>query len=970
MKSSKNRPLRISRKKNASVPQHLYSNTDKIIKIVGIGASSGGLEAFESFFKCMPFNSGMAFVLVTHLDSKHTSLMTEIISKYTKMGVITVTHGMKVNANTVYVLPPNKNIVLEGNTLCLIKQNEPHYTNKPINVFFRSLALARGQDAIAIVLSGAGNDGAQGLKYIKKYKGLTLVQSPATAQYDGMPQKAIQGGHVDEILDIESMPQRLSKCYDVIGKAPSILKQIFSMLRAQAGHDFSGYKSNTIYRRIEKQMRIHSCKDMVSYLALLNTNPNYVKDLCKDLLIGVTSFFRNPEAFQGLQEAIMQMLTDKDKQQSFRVWIPACSTGEEAYTIAIIIQECINKSKFQGSVQIFATDLDIDALAKARFANFSQNIESDVNKKLLKKYFVKEKNRYKISREIRKMVVFGAQNLILDPPFTMLDLISCRNLLIYLNSDLQKKIFPIFHFSLKPKGILFLGTSESIAGYVDLFQPLDKKSKIYVRKDFKSDRKSFPNYSFNINMHSDLKISPSVDLLTTEKVTLTKFISKYVLDNYLHAALVMDSSGNLLLLHGKMSYYLNIREHPDASLNVFDLIPSRLGKVFTAAMRTALISKTEVIKNNVIFEKAEDNILINLKILSLKKLLPEKKVFLLIFEKVIMPEQIEKNLKKYPSMLKMSKRIIELEEELQYSKEILQNTLEDHQSNNEELQSTNEELQSTNEEIETSKEELLSLNEELVIVNAELQTQIDRMVLINDDMNNLLNSTEIIALFLDNDLQIKRFTPRVKEISSLRMSDIGRPYFHFANNIKYANLTADIQKVIITHEAKSLEVESSSGKWYQLTIMPYVTLSDNYDGVVIIFTDVTEYNLCVKKLNDANHHLNISNQNLENILQVVQEPLLILDSNLKVLRINASFKAFFPINHNVLQQPVQEIFNKFFDSRKFLLNLKQVLKTGLAMKDFEMEVSKPIKRKIRINVNHFLNGKSQNMLILTLDFVK
>jgi two-component system CheB/CheR fusion protein len=935
------------------------------IKIVGMGASAGSLDAFELFFKHMPIGTGLAFVLITHLDSNHISVMTEIISKFTDMRVLTVTNRINVQSNTIYVIPPNKNIILQDNTLHLIEQDEPHYKNKPIDVFFQSLAEQRGKEAVAIVLSGTGDDGTKGLKFIKKNQGLILVQDPKTTKFDGMPKKAIQSGLVDFILKIKDMPNKLRQ--PSANVATGILQQIYALLFQHAGHHFSGYKLTTIYRRIEKQMLIHGIKDIAEYLTLLKKDADCIKDLYKDLLIGVTGFFRNPEAFEKLKDLVLQALVSKDKDYAFRVWIPACSTGEEAYTIAIIIKECVDKCKFQGRVQIFATDVDKDALIKARLGVYSQSIEAAIEEKLLKKYFVVTHNGYKIRSDLRKMMVFGVQNVILDAPFTMLDLISCRNLLIYLNNESQQKVISIFHFSLKPKGILLLGTSEGIAGNSDLFQLADKRCKIFSRKNTKSTHHALVNYTFNKNYN--VNIASTSNFLNNEKSILSKQLDKILQNNSVHAAMVIDHSGDILLMQGKMAHYLNTLEHHSFTPNLFDLIQPRLHDVFISAIKAASSTKSEI-KNNIIFKKDNDKVLLDLKIISLKKLLPNKKTFILIFDKVIMPEQIEKNLKKYQSLVKMSKKIISLENDLQDSNEALQAALEEHQSNHEELQSTNEELQSTNEEIETSKEQLLSLNEELVIVNTELQTQIDKLVSINDDMSNLLHSTEMMALFLDKNLKIKRYTPRLLDLIALQPSDVGRYYYHFANNIKYPHIDQDIKKVLSSHVPKSLEVESKHGHWYQVVIMPYKTLSKVYDGVVITFNSITHYKKCMKELTDSNISLTEMNQNLENILEIVKQPIMMIDHQLKILKVNPAFLAYFP---KIKKSPINSYFYDFFDAMnntKFLTALKKVLKKGETLINFEIKATHPLPaRKLSINANRVIHKDGNQMLLLTLSII-
>lgn len=820
--------------KNLIVKEKPQSNpllTDKKqhrLKIAALGASAGGLQAFELFFKNLRIEEDMAYVVISHLDSTHVSMLPELIASYAALPVSVITNGLRVQNKHIYVIPPNKNIVIKHGILYLLEQEKPHYSNLPINFFLQSLAEERTEDAIVVILSGAGTDGSLGLKAIKREGGLTFVQDPLTTEHDGMPKSAISTGLVDFILPPEKIPEQISKClhFGIVknGKASEDLQQIFLMLKARTGHDFSAYKLNTICRRIERQMNTHHTSSVGSYARFLRTHPTEIDLLFKDLLIGVTNFFRDPDAFESLKnDVLIKLFKSKPDDYCFRVWVPGCSTGEEVYSIAIILRECLEETKRYFNIQIFGTDIDLSALEIARSGIYPETIMNDVIQSRYKRFFIKENNKIRVKKEIREMVVFGSQNIIKDPPFTKLDLICCRNLLIYLSQDLQKKLLPIFHYSLKPKGILFLGTSEAIAGYVDLFKMVTKKWKIFERKD--ADNYTHAVFNFpSISRITELAAVPSsFKNLMEGKNDITNVIRRFLLINYVPPCFVINRLGDILYTHGKVPSYIQFPSIEN-EFNLFKILPKDIKLKIKNTVKQSLNTNKEMLnKHLTVKRKGSTALLINVRVKPLVDIESISGVVCVIFENIISNKSAKLTQTKYQSITKMSKKIIELEQELQYTKESLQTTIEELQSSNEELQSSNEELQSTNEEIETSKEELQSLNEELVIINTELQTRIDQLASVNDDMNNLFNSTEISAIFLDNDLKIKRFTPKAQDLIHLIQNDIGRPIRHFATNIKYEKLIDDIEEVLKSLIPKSFEVLSKDGHWY---FDPYSALSN------------------------------------------------------------------------------------------------------------------------------------------------
>jgi len=860
------------------------------------------------------------------------------------MPVLSIRDGMKAQGDTVYVIPPNTNITINDGILHFVKQPKPHYLNLPINFFLEALAEDKKENAIAIILSGSGSDGSLGIKAIKSQEGLVMVQDPLTAKYDGMPQSAVNTGMTDYVLAIEQMPDYLFKHLQHGGvnekKISAEIQQIFSILRTHTGHDFTSYKINTIYRRIKRQMLLHHINVLANYVKFLSDNPHEVKTLLKDLLIGVTSFFRDPGAFEVLKQSILpKLLKNKTDQYCIRIWIPGCSTGEEVYSIAIILKECLEEMKSYATIQIFATDIDFNALETARAGLYPESIESEISAERLKRFFIKENHAYRIRKEIREIVVFGAQNIIKDPPFTKLDIICCRNLLIYFNGALQKKLFPIFHFSLKPKGILFLGTSEAIGGYDDLFKLVAKKWKIFERKD--ADVYPYIGFNFSPVSYNNEFVSLPVYKRNpaVEKNEMHDAIREFLIDSFAPTCLIINKKGDIIYNQESAQVYLSLGAKMDGN-NLLAILPLKIKRELTTFLRKTshrpeCIEYTNFPIKNVRGKPAA----VNLKI---SRIVDDGRIgnlFLVVLEKAA--TRPTKKSKAYGSASQMRDKINELEDELQDTKESLQATIEELQSSNEELQSTNEELQSTNEEIETSKEELQSLNEELVSVNSELENKLDQLASIHDDMNNLFNSTEIAAIFLDNELHVKRFTPKAQELVRLIPSDIGRSIQDFATNIKYKNLINEIKEVQKTLIPKQFEAHSRNSKDYLVRILPYRTLSNMIDGVIITFddiSDVTSHKKNEKKLQELNEALKESIKFTMNIIDSVSEPMLVLSGDLKIISANQSFYEFFKVNTDeTLNKYIYQIGNEQWNIPEFRKKLEEVIKKDVNLKSFVID---------------------------------
>jgi len=852
---------------------HEESGKTKVsFPIVGIGASAGGLSAFEAFFSGMPADTdpGMAFVLVQHLAPDHKSILTELIRRYTRMQVTEVEDGMVVQPNCAYIIPPNRDMAFLHGALQLLEPANPRGQRMPIDFFFRSLAHDQHERAICIVLSGTGTDGTMGVRAIKGEGGMVMAQNPDSTEYDGMPRSALSTGLVDYELPPAEMPaQLIAYVAHAFGKSPwpvtatapkneNSLKKIFILLRAQTGHDFSLYKPNTINRRIERRMAVHQIQSIDGYVKYLQMTPQEVEALFRDLLIGVTNFFRDVDAFDTLEHLVIpKLFAGKPAGSVIRVWVPGCSTGEEAYSIAILLQEHCEELKKSFTIQIFATDIDSQAIAAARIGLYPASIATDISPERLAHFFSGEPGggSYRIHKTIRDMLVFSEQNVIKDPPFSKLDLISCRNLLIYMGGDLQKKLIPLFHYALNPGGMLFLGTSETVGEYSDIFDILDRKSKLYLRKeDFPGMHRSVLGRYLPAMTILDVQHPKAAEkILVPRKLPMRELTEQALLQQIAPAGALVNGQGNILYLHGRTGMYLEPAQGESGINNILKMAREGLRRDLTTALYKAVSSK-EIVRYNGLRVKTNSHYTsVNLTIrpvINDPESTTETPLFIIIFEEAQSADKTNGDLLSVSSdpTSEEAARILSLKQELRAKEEFLQTANEELETSNEELkssseemQSVNEELQSTNEELETSKEELQSLNEELATVNTELQTKVLDLSRVNNDMNNLLSGTGIGTVFVDHHLRILRFTPAITQIINLIKSDMGRPVSHIVSNlVGYDNLIKDIRLVLDTLIPKEVEVQTIENKWYMLRILPYRTLDNVIEGAVITFVDITE----------------------------------------------------------------------------------------------------------------------------------
>ena len=817
--------------------------------IVGIGASAGGLEALEQFLGHVPAGSGLAFVIVQHLDPTQKGIMPELLQRATRMEVFQVKDRTKVRPDCVYVIPPNKDMSVLHGVLHLLEPTSPRGLRLPIDFFLRSLAQDQQERSIGVILSGMGSDGTLGLRAIKEKAGVVLVQESATAKFDGMPRSAIDAGLADIVAPVGELPGKIIAYLHrspliartdvaVEDKTQSALEKAVILLRAHTGNDFSLYKRNTLQRRIERRMGIHQIHKMAAYVRYLQENSQEVDLLFKELLIGVTNFFRDPAAWEQLRkEAIPALLAHRSPGQALRAWVPGCSTGEEAYSLAMVFKEAVELAKPKGNftLQLFATDLDRDAIDKARQGFFPENIAADVPEEQLERFFAKEVRGYRVRKEIREMVIFAPQNLILDPPFTKLDFLCCRNLLIYLTAEVQKKLLPMFHYSLNPGGILLLGSAETIGDHTDLFAPLNGKSRLFRRTEsnLRSEAFVFPS-SFS---SASLAAAPDASPAPKSPVSLQTVADQLVLSHYAPPAVLTNDKGDICYVSGRTGKYLEPAAGK-ANWNIFAMAREGLRYELGGAFQKALRKKGVVVLRGLKVGTNGGSLCVDVTVQQLNEPGPLLGLVMIVFTDVAAPAAAKAS-GRPPKPPARSLRLTELEQELRQVRGDARANHEEMQTSQEELRSANEELQSTNEELMTSKEEMQSLNEELQTVNAELQTKADEHALASNDMKNLLDSTDIATLFLDKDLNVRRFTPQATKIIKLIPADVGRPITDIVSDLNDPTLADDVREVLRTLASREKPVAARNGRWFTVRIMPYRTMDDRIDGVVITFMNIT-----------------------------------------------------------------------------------------------------------------------------------
>jgi two-component system CheB/CheR fusion protein len=892
---------KVSKATSASVEKNVLPESS-LFPIVGIGASAGGLEAIEQFISNVPENSGMAYVVVQHLDPTQKGMLPELIQRVSKMKVFQVKDKLAVKQNCVYVIPPNTSMSILNGTLRLSKPIETRGLRLPIDFFLRSLADDRQELSVGLILSGMGSDGSSGLGTIKERNGIVMVQDPATAKFDSMPRNAMDSVQVDIVAPANELAEKLvaylkhipfiKSSIDLEVRDKSSLEKIIILLRTYTGNDFTLYKKSTIYRRIERRMGVHKIDKISSYVHFLHENPKEIDILFKELLIGVTNFFRDPAVWEKFGKNVLpEILSNLPAGSNLRAWVPACSTGEEAYSLAIVFKETLEKIKpaRRITLQIFATDLDNDAIEAARKGQFPVNIAADVSPERLNRFFVKTDDGFRVTNEIREMVVFAQHNIIMHPPFTKIDILSCRNLLIYLDSELQKKILGLFYFSLNNDGTMILGGSETLGTLGHLFKAIDSKLKIYRRtiNALAPDLINFPS-SFarckNNGVERTVATEPHQNIQT--------LADQLLLQNFSPPSVLVNENGDIMYISGRTGKYLEPAAGK-ANLNIFAMLRDGLRSEFPVAFHQAIRKKTPVVLRNLKVGTNGSSQTLNITIQWIDKPEQLNGTIMVVFTDVVEVQDVL--LKKQSTKSHSRSKVSDMDRELQNTREEMQSSVEEMQASqeelksaNEELQSANEELQSTNEELTSSKEEMQSLNEELQTVNAELQAKVDEFARVDSDMKNLLNSTDIATLFLDKELNIRRYTNQATKIFKFIKSDIGRPFTDQTSDLLYPEMVDDAHEVLRTLVFVQKQIQAKDGRWFSTRIMPYRTSDDRIDGLVITFVNITEFKEVVEKLEEISQISQV-------LLSSTNEVTVSLSTNFRIVELNVAAEKYFNV---------------------------------------------------------------------------
>lgn len=883
--------------------------------IVGVGASAGGLEAIESFFKEMPADSGVAFVVIQHLSPDHKSLMAELLSKRTRMPVHRAEEGMLVEKDSVYLIPPNRNLTLFHGRLMLSDQDrDSRGINLPIDIFLRSLAEDQGAKAIAIILSGTGSDGSSGLRAIKEELGMVMAQTEESAAFDGMPRSAIATGLVDFILSPDDMPKQLlsylkhpytskNESTDSLLSDEDGLTRIFALLRDRNGIDFTYYKPSTIVRRIERRMAVNQLHDLNDYVRYLESYSAELNALHRDLLIGVTSFFRDSEAYDLLNLEYLSVLFGNAKGNKLRVWIAGCSTGEEAYSIAILCHEVRQRMDIELDIKIFATDVDREAIMKASAGVFAESAVAQIDPELLSRYFYRKDEGFHISRQIREMVVFAQHNLVKDPPFTNIDFISCRNLLIYLQPVLQRRVLELFNFSLNSQGLMFLGSSETTGEMAEYFDPLDQKWRIYRSKG----RRRLSELSETASSYHPARrfiagrVGSRINQPLHEEERMLERLIEGASEDYLPFSMVINESFELMQVVGDSKDYLQVPTGKVVN-DVSKLAKKDLAMPLATGLQKVFKTMQEIRYTNIHIRDADETVTVNMRI----KPLPQKKgqrVLVGVFIEHAQADSASRPTlpESYDIGREAEQRIIDLENELQFVRENLQATVEELETSNEELQATNEELLASNEELQSTNEELQSVNEELYTVNAEYQGKITELTEVNNDLDNLLSNTRVATLFVDENLDIRRFTSEVTKLFRVLDQDIGRPLGHIAHDMIDVDLLTLAKKVQATSNPVEMDVMDKHDERYLMRLFPYQIAPDNYAGIVLTFVNVT-------RIREIQQALNERRLRMKTILSGISDGYLLADSDDRIKEVNdAALSIFGYQREDLINEPLNKL---------------------------------------------------------------
>jgi two-component system CheB/CheR fusion protein len=851
--------------------------------VVGLGASAGGLEAFQNFLIAAPPDAGLAYVLVQHLDPNHESMLAELLSRRTTMPVRQITDGMPIEPNNLYLIPPNASLVLDKGRLKLSEFSEPRGFRRPIDVFFRSLAQDQGANAACVVLSGTGADGSEGLRAVKEAGGLTIVQDPDSAKYDGMPKSAVATGLVDKVLRVGDMPGAIRDYFErghaSVFSLPDVtdfLLAVCEELRHRLGHDFSQYKRSTMLRRIQRRMQVVGAAKPTEYLQRMRENADEARLLFRDLLINVTCFFRDAEAFDFLRrEVIPQLLRDKGASDTIRIWTPGCSSGEEAYSIAILIAEALSHSRARPTVQIFATDIDDAMLQKARAASYPQSAVKDVPIELLDRYFFAQEDDYVINQAVRDMVRVSNHNIIKDPPFSRVDMIACRNLLIYLNSALQQRLIPVFHYALKPHGWLFLGSAENIAARTDLFDTAEQSHRIYRRRGAYRQSVAMPLFVQPLALAAESTGAPVGQRPAVDRADA---VARRIMERYAPAHVVVNADNDVIRSSARTGRYLELAEGAPSN-KITDLCRRGLRSAVRGVLDGARTERKRTIKRDVHVE-GDGDALFTVDLVA--EPLNEEET-LLVFQDASASADADNEAELHLSSYSQDERISQLEDELDETRSRLRTTVE-------ELETSNEELKSSNEEMMSMNEELQSANEELATVNEELKNKVDQLARANSDLQNFIESTQVPTIFLDRRMRIRSFTPATKTLFRFQDQDRGRPFSDVVSRADQAHLEELGRRVLETGEPIEHELAIEDGREsYVLRVLPYRDLNDASDGVILVFSDVTKIRQTQADLARNEDLARQRSHEIETLYRTAPVGMAMIDRNRRFLKINQHF---------------------------------------------------------------------------------
>lgn len=960
--------------KKASVKKISAHKTDFLV--VGLGASAGGVRALQEFFASMPANSGMAFVVILHLSPQHESSLPQILQAQTTMPVVQVRETHRVEPNHVYVIPPNRQLEMVDGTIRCAPPVKKMGARVAIDVFFRTLAEAYQKNAVCIVMSGTGSDGTLGLKRIKESNGFAIVQSPEDADYDQMPRSAIATGLADWILPVRRMPDKLihfressermhlTNSADAERVAEEInaeesLREVLTILKVRTGHDFTNYKKPTLVRRLARHLQIHELQDLPSYIRYLRENPDEAHFLQRNLLINVTNFFRDREAFAALEaEVIPRIFADKTARDTVRVWVVGCASGEEAYSIAMLLTEHAERHADPPKMMVFATDIDDEAIAQARDHVYPETIETDVAPERLKRFFLKDGSRYRIKKELREMVLFAPHNVLRDPPFSRLDLVSCRNLLIYFNREAQKRVMEIFHFALNPDGFLFVGGSESAENVPDLFEATNKKMRIYRRRPALHGHSTLPRLPVAGNWQVSAPLAEK--FAGRAKTPSLSEVHFKLLENLAPPSVLINENFEVVYMSQSVGRYLHFMGGEPTN-NLLKLVNPDLVPDVRAALFTAQRGGQPAEFPNVRVNLEGREILLNIIVRRVGDGDAADENFLLVVfnegeaNKSSFKARAKKAGRKSVSAADdagaMATIVNRLEDELQRTRLNLRATIEQHEvsieelkASNEELQAINEELRSATEELETSREELQSVNEEMNTINSELKDKIEESARANSDLQNLISSTDIATIFLDRKLHIKRFSPLVERLFNITPTDIGRPLAHFTHNLDYHNLTADAAEALKTLQTFEREISDKDGRYFLTRFSPYRTIDDRIEGVVLNFLEITKHRRTEEALREAQEkyrarleqeveartaELNKSREQFASLVENTPDVITRWDANLKLIYANGAFEKKTGVaNETSLGKTLQEMGQPDEIAAPFMAKLRRVFETG------------------------------------------